>query len=383
VRAGNTLTGYYTTDGAVWTQLGSVDIAMGSTVYVGLAVTSHNNGAVSNATFDTVYLNGLIGPAPTASNALAVPGAPSLSLGAGTGITLSWGAVSGSTGYAVERSSDGATWAQVGTTGAGVTAYNDNNLAGSFRYYYRVSALTSGGRSAPSAAASLVNRPSAPFNVTVTSWTTSALILNWRDVSGDSGYRVERSSDGVNFTPVGTVGTNVISFTNSGLSAGTTYCYRIIALSPFGDSPSSAVASGATRAAAAPAPPPPADPAAVPARAAPADGGGASPPSLSGQAVRGIAHFLKRDPASAGALATLDRVFSTGAGGRDEGNAFGGGPFAVPPASRVDLGDVADVLLRGRGSYRASARRGPAAGDVLFVGEGGAGTQGSLLGPDA
>jgi hypothetical protein len=256
-RAGTTLTGSYSTDLVNWTQVGSIDIAMGSTVYIGLAVSSHNNGVVGNATFDTVAATGLTAPLPGATyNTLAIPDALSLSLGTGPGITLNWSAVSGSTGYAVERSGDAATWAQIGTTGAAITTFNDNNPAGSHRYYYRVSALDAAGRSAPSAATSLLNRPSAPFNATVTSWTTSQLIINWRDVTGDTGYRIERSLDGVNFTSVGTVATNVTSFTNSGLSAGTLYYYRVTALSPLGDSATSTVASGMTRAGPAPSPSP-------------------------------------------------------------------------------------------------------------------------------
>jgi hypothetical protein len=263
-RSGTTISAYYSADAVNFTLLGSLDIPMSSTVYIGLAVTSHTTAAVSYAVFDTLYTSGIIGPATDTANTLTTPGAPQLALGTGTGIALNWGAVSGSTGYAVERSSDGANWSQIGTTGAGVTTYNDNGLAGSHRYFYRVTALSSGGgRSAPSAAASLVNRPSAPFNVSVWSYSSSQLIINWRDVSGDTGYRVERSLDGVTFTPVGTVGTNVISLTNSGLAAGTTYYYRVIALSPFGDSPASAVASTATRIGAAPPP-------------APGGGGGAS-----------------------------------------------------------------------------------------------------------
>jgi hypothetical protein len=38
---------------------------------------------------------------------------------------------------------------------------------------------------------------------------------------------VERSTDGFNFAQVASLGANVTSFTNSGLSAGTTYAYRV------------------------------------------------------------------------------------------------------------------------------------------------------------
>jgi hypothetical protein len=106
VRSGYTLTGYYSSDGVTWTQQSSATIAMNSTVYIGLAVTSHNNGTVSNATFDNVALTGNIGTAPPVYNDLPAPTNLTLALGVGTGINLSWDPVDGSIGYAVDRSTD-------------------------------------------------------------------------------------------------------------------------------------------------------------------------------------------------------------------------------------------------------------------------------------
>jgi hypothetical protein len=56
VRAGNTFTGFASTDGVNWTQLGSISISMGATVDVGLAVTAHNNSALSTAAFTNVFV---------------------------------------------------------------------------------------------------------------------------------------------------------------------------------------------------------------------------------------------------------------------------------------------------------------------------------------
>ena len=54
VRSGNTFTGYISPDGITWTQQGTTTITMSSIVYVGLAVTSHNNSSLANATFNNV-----------------------------------------------------------------------------------------------------------------------------------------------------------------------------------------------------------------------------------------------------------------------------------------------------------------------------------------
>jgi regulation of enolase protein 1 (concanavalin A-like superfamily) len=54
VRAGNTLTASTSLDGTNWTTVGSDTIAMTETVYVGLALTNHDDGALATATFDNV-----------------------------------------------------------------------------------------------------------------------------------------------------------------------------------------------------------------------------------------------------------------------------------------------------------------------------------------
>ncbi|HEX4627592.1 MAG TPA: Ig-like domain-containing protein, partial [Gemmatimonadales bacterium] len=53
-RTGTTVTGYESADGASWVLIGSDTVSMATSVYVGLAVTSHNNATSSTATFDSV-----------------------------------------------------------------------------------------------------------------------------------------------------------------------------------------------------------------------------------------------------------------------------------------------------------------------------------------
>lgn len=56
VRSGNTVTAYISSNGTSWTQTGSSTISSESTVYVGLAVTSHVNTALASAVFDNVSI---------------------------------------------------------------------------------------------------------------------------------------------------------------------------------------------------------------------------------------------------------------------------------------------------------------------------------------
>jgi hypothetical protein len=57
VRSGNTFTGSTSTNGTSWTPLGtSQTLNMSSTMYVGLAVTSHSDGNLCTVTFDNVSI---------------------------------------------------------------------------------------------------------------------------------------------------------------------------------------------------------------------------------------------------------------------------------------------------------------------------------------
>jgi len=67
-----------------------------------------------------------------------------------TSVDLVWSNVDGELGYRIERSPDGTNdWAQIGTTGQGVTSYTDTGLASVTTYYYRVFAGTADGESSP------------------------------------------------------------------------------------------------------------------------------------------------------------------------------------------------------------------------------------------
>jgi len=54
VRSGSTFTGYLSADGLAWTQQGTTNITMASSINIGLCVTSRDNTQVCTATFDNV-----------------------------------------------------------------------------------------------------------------------------------------------------------------------------------------------------------------------------------------------------------------------------------------------------------------------------------------
>mgnify|MGYP005845930881 CR=1 FL=1 len=70
----------------------------------------------------------------------------------------------------------------------------------------------------------------APTNPYISGVTTSAMVLNWTDISGEDDYHVERSTDGVNYSEVGTAAQNATSYSGAGttgLSANTRYWFRV------------------------------------------------------------------------------------------------------------------------------------------------------------
>ena len=56
-RTGNTFKAEKSVDGATWTVVGSQSIAMGATIHVGLAVSSHVDGVLANATFENTVVD--------------------------------------------------------------------------------------------------------------------------------------------------------------------------------------------------------------------------------------------------------------------------------------------------------------------------------------
>jgi hypothetical protein len=97
----------------------------------------------------------------------------------------------------------------------------------------------------------LPTAPTAPSNLAATATSSSQINLTWTDNSNnETGFKIERATNSAftqNLTLVATTAANATSYSNTGLSAGTTYYYRARATNAVGDSANSATASATTQ----------------------------------------------------------------------------------------------------------------------------------------
>jgi hypothetical protein len=91
--------------------------------------------------------------------------------------------------------------------------------------------------------------PAAPAGLATSVASSTQLNLTWTDVPTETGYRIERSTDNLTFSSVGSVGANVTTFSDLTALASTQYFYRVVATNAAGDSAPSNVATATTPAA--------------------------------------------------------------------------------------------------------------------------------------
>jgi fibronectin type 3 domain-containing protein len=133
-------------------------------------------------------------------------------------------------------------------------SYTNTGLTNGTTYYYVVSAVNGGVASPNSAQVSATPQgpPAAPTGLTATPG-NAQVALTWTASAGATSYKVKRAT--VSGGPYAVVASPVSnSYTNTGLTNGTTYYYVVSAVNGGGESPNSAQVS-ATPQAAPPAPP--------------------------------------------------------------------------------------------------------------------------------
>src|SRR5207237_3246233 len=100
----------------------------------------------------------------------------------------------------------------------------------------------------PTATPTPTPTPAAPTNLAATAASSSQINLSWTDNSNnETGFKIERSTNaGVTFTQIATVGANVTTYPNIGLTPLTAYSYRVRASNSAGDSDYSNTATAIT-----------------------------------------------------------------------------------------------------------------------------------------
>ena len=173
-----------------------------------------------------------------------VPSAPTgLQTSAGNAqVSLNWTVSANTTGYYVKRSTtSGGPYTQIAGTGSPI--FTDTGVTNGTKYFYVVSSYNSAGQSANSAEASAT--PSAPATIPSTPSGLQAspgdaqVGLTWNVSNGATSYNLKRATTtGGPYTTIGS--STMSSFTNTGLTNGTSYFYVVSALNSAGESANSA-----------------------------------------------------------------------------------------------------------------------------------------------
>jgi hypothetical protein len=186
----------------------------------------------------------IVPPIPSAPSALVATAAN------GT-VTLTWADNSpNETSFRIERSSNGGNFLLWTILPANSRSYTDPAVAVGSTYAYRVIAANTLGMSAPSAPASITVPglpPTAPTGLTAVPVSRTQITLNWQDTSdNETGFTIERSTNGTSWSPIANVGANVRTFANTGLKQMILYSYRVRANNAWGSSAFSPVVSSRT-----------------------------------------------------------------------------------------------------------------------------------------
>jgi fibronectin-binding autotransporter adhesin len=162
---------------------------------------------------------------------LSPPGSVSATDGSSTAaITVTWGAVTGATGYHVFRDTDAA---PAGATGLGAQSspYADTSATPGQLYYYWVVASnsTSSSTSDWSTANSGYRKLATVTGVAATENLSDKIRVTWTDIAGETGYSIWRNTEDApgSAAIVGTAAANATSYDDTSADADRAYYYWV------------------------------------------------------------------------------------------------------------------------------------------------------------
>ena len=233
-------------NGGKWNLLGTFGLSLGTggNIRITDGFATPTNGVVMA---DAIKLTYIPPPAP--------PSPPSDLLATATSTTevqLSWNGSSSGINFIIGRSEiSGGPYTDIAVIPANTTSYQDTGLTPGTTYFYVVRAVGAGGPSNNSTEASVATLPLppvAPSSLTATAVSSSQIDLSWTDgESLDSVYIISRSSSPAGpFADIASQEVRFTTFSDTGLTAETTYYYQVRAHNNGGDSAQSNMASATT-----------------------------------------------------------------------------------------------------------------------------------------
>jgi hypothetical protein len=147
-------------------------------------------------------------------------------------IQLNWTDNStGETGFKIDRSVDGGSWTiAYGTVTENIITWTDAVAPINKNIQYRIYGYTATDASSYATSSVIANTFPVPVLNTVTQQTVSSFKLDWSDNStGEDGFKIERKIDSEAYVQIASVGSNVITYTDSSINKKgyTTVYYRV------------------------------------------------------------------------------------------------------------------------------------------------------------
>ncbi|MDO9535639.1 MAG: fibronectin type III domain-containing protein [Bacillota bacterium] len=172
----------------------------------------------------------------------SVPAAPtglSATVVSGTQVNLTWDYSTNGVGFKIERRQEAAI--EEINIGEGGTSFSDTGLTPDTTYTYCVQAydINTLAHSDFSELVSVttVIVPESPSNLEAAVVTDTRVSLTWTDTSNnETGFKIERKTSTGAYSQIAAVAANSTSFLDTGLTAGSTYTYRVRAYNAAGDS---------------------------------------------------------------------------------------------------------------------------------------------------